>query len=65
MTAISGEEHKVMTLRAELTALPPREQARHLTAVAACLVEQIRRTEPYATEAEAALASAPVAMAKA
>jgi hypothetical protein len=57
VTAISGGEHQDMTLRAELTALPPREQARHLTAVAASLVAQIRRTEPHAPEAEAALAA--------
>ncbi|NYJ09831.1 hypothetical protein GGI64_000850 [Rhizobium leguminosarum] len=46
-----------MTLRAELTALPPREQAQRLTAVAASLVAQIRCTEPDALEAEAALAA--------
>jgi len=46
-----------MTSRAELTALPPREQAQRLTAVAASLVAQIRRTEPDAAEAEAALAA--------
>ncbi|MGO8147732.1 Imm6 family immunity protein [Rhizobium leguminosarum] len=46
-----------MKLRAELTVLPPREQARRLAAVAASLVAQIERTEPHAPEAEAALAA--------
>ncbi|NEJ25553.1 hypothetical protein GR247_36490 [Rhizobium leguminosarum] len=46
-----------MKLRAELTVLPPREQARRLTAVAASLVAQIERTEPHAPEAEAAMAA--------
>jgi len=46
-----------MKLRAELTVLPPREQARRLTAVAASLVAQIARTEAHAPEAEAALAA--------
>jgi hypothetical protein len=46
-----------MTLRAELTALPPREQARRLTAVAMSLVAKISHSEPYAPEAEAALAA--------
>ncbi|AUW41969.1 Imm6 family immunity protein [Rhizobium leguminosarum] len=46
-----------MKLRAELSLLPPREQARRLAAVAAFLVTQIEHTEPYAPEAEAALAA--------
>ncbi|WSH66863.1 Imm6 family immunity protein [Rhizobium ruizarguesonis] len=46
-----------MKLRAELTVLPPREQARRLAAVAASLVAQIERTEPHAPEAEAAMAA--------
>ncbi|MGO8078987.1 Imm6 family immunity protein [Rhizobium leguminosarum] len=46
-----------MKLRAELIALPPRQQARRLAAVAASLVIQIKRTEPHAPEAEAALAA--------
>ncbi|MBY5665867.1 Imm6 family immunity protein [Rhizobium leguminosarum] len=46
-----------MKLRAELTDLPPREQARHLVAVAASLIAHIERTEPHAPEAEAALAA--------
>ncbi|UWU29953.1 Imm6 family immunity protein [Rhizobium sp. WSM1274] len=49
--------HGDMKLRAELTVLPPREQARRLAAVAASLVAQIERTEPHAPEAEAALAA--------
>ncbi|MGO7660055.1 Imm6 family immunity protein [Rhizobium ruizarguesonis] len=46
-----------MKLRAELTVLPPREQARRLAAIAASLVAQIERTEPHAPEAEAASAA--------
>ncbi|TCA02632.1 Imm6 family immunity protein [Rhizobium leguminosarum] len=46
-----------MKLRAELIALPPRQQARRLAAVAASLVIQINHTEPHAPEAEAALAA--------
>ncbi|MGO7593920.1 hypothetical protein [Rhizobium leguminosarum] len=46
-----------MKLRAELSLLPPREQARRLAAVAAFLVTQVERTEPHAPEAEAALAA--------
>ncbi|NKK82429.1 Imm6 family immunity protein [Rhizobium leguminosarum] len=46
-----------MKLRAELIALPPRQQARRLAAVAASLVIQIKHTEPHAPEAEAALAA--------
>lgn len=46
-----------MGLRAELTRLPPREQARRLAAVAEPVVAQIARTEPDAREAEAALAA--------
>jgi len=44
-----------MELRAQLTVLPPREQARRLTAVVQSLVTQIERTEPDAPEAKAAL----------
>ncbi|NKK66136.1 Imm6 family immunity protein [Rhizobium leguminosarum] len=46
-----------MKVRAELTVLPPREQARRLAAVTASSVAQIERTEPHAPEAEAALAA--------
>lgn len=46
-----------MGLRAELTGLPPREQARRLAAIAQPLVAQIARTEPDAPEATAALAA--------
>lgn len=46
-----------MKLRAELTVLPPREQARRLAAIAAVLVAQIERTEPDAPETKAALAA--------
>lgn len=46
-----------MGLRAELTRLPPREQARRLAAVAQSLTARIARTEPDAGEAEAALAA--------
>ncbi len=46
-----------MKLRAELTVLPPREQARRLAAIAAVLVAQIERTEPDARETKAALAA--------
>ncbi|CAN7504687.1 Imm6 family immunity protein [Phenylobacterium sp. LjRoot225] len=46
-----------MGLRAELTGLPPREQARRLAAVAQPLVAQIERTEADAREAKAALAA--------
>ncbi|MGO7785681.1 hypothetical protein ACC717_37330, partial [Rhizobium ruizarguesonis] len=45
-----------MKLRAELTVLQTREQARRLAAIAASLVAQIERTEPHAPEAEAASA---------
>jgi hypothetical protein len=45
-----------MGLRAELTVLPPREQAQRLAAVAQSLVAQIERTERAAREAEAAMA---------
>ncbi|AXA37765.1 Imm6 family immunity protein [Rhizobium leguminosarum] len=46
-----------MKLRAELTVLPPREQARQLATVAAALVAHIERIEPDASEAKAALAA--------
>ena len=46
-----------MNLRTELTALPPREQARRLAAVAASLVVHIAKSEIAAPEAEAALAA--------
>ncbi|WP_027685019.1 Imm6 family immunity protein [Rhizobium leguminosarum] len=46
-----------MKLRAELTVLLPREQARRLAAIAAFLVAQIERAEPHAPEAKAALAA--------
>ncbi|MBB2698799.1 UNVERIFIED_ORG: hypothetical protein GGI66_003476 [Rhizobium esperanzae] len=46
-----------MNLRTELTALPPREQARRLAAVAASLVAQIAKSEIDAPEAVAALAA--------
>lgn len=46
-----------MKLRAELTGLPQREQARRLATVAAALVAHIERIEPDASEARAALAA--------
>jgi hypothetical protein len=46
-----------MGLRAELTGLPPREQARRLAAVVQPLIAQIARSEPDASEGAAALAA--------
>lgn len=46
-----------MGLRADLTVLPPRDQARRLALVAQPLVERIHRAEADAAEADAALAA--------
>ncbi|MGR4864839.1 Imm6 family immunity protein [Caulobacter sp. LARHSG274] len=46
-----------MGLRADLTVLPPREQARRLAAVAEPFAARIERVEPDAREAQAALAA--------
>ncbi len=46
-----------MGLRADLTTLPARDQARRLAAVTKRLVAEIAQSEPDAREAEAALAA--------
>jgi hypothetical protein len=46
-----------MGLRADLTVLPPHEQARRLAVVAESFVARIERVEPDAPEAQAALAA--------